>query len=49
MPLETVFDENYELSETAIFNLVYNRLLSTEYVKSNRAITKREQKEVRWI
>lgn len=41
MPLETVFDENYELSETAIFNLVYNRLLSTEYVKSNRAITKK--------
>lgn len=41
IPLKTVFDENYELSETAIFTLVFNRLLSKEYVKNNRAISKK--------
>lgn len=41
IPLETVFDENFELSETAIFTLVYNKILSTNYAKSNRAISRK--------
>lgn len=44
MPLDGVFDENYELSETAIFSLVFICLLSDEYVKNNRAIAKKEIK-----
>lgn len=41
MPLDMIFNENYELSETAIFTLVYNRFLSDEYVKNNRVIAKK--------
>ena len=29
MPLESVFEENYELSDNAIFALVYNLVLSS--------------------
>ena len=39
MPLETVFEENYELSETAIFALVFDAVLSDKYEKINRAVT----------
>lgn len=31
MPLESVFEENYELSDNAIFALVYNLVLSSKY------------------
>lgn len=41
IPLETVFDENFELSETAIFSLIYSKILSTDYVKTNRAISRK--------
>lgn len=41
MPLDSIFEENYELSETAIFTLVFNRILSDEYVKNNRAVAKK--------
>lgn len=41
IPLETVFSENYELSETAIFTLVFNKLLSSNYVKINRVVSKK--------
>ena len=51
IPLKTIFDENYELSETAIFALIFNKLLSTEYVKNNRAISKKgiERNAVEWM
>ncbi|MCR4802119.1 MAG: hypothetical protein K5895_03840 [Lachnospiraceae bacterium] len=39
MPLESVFEENYELSDNAIFALVYNLVLSTKYERANRTVT----------
>lgn len=39
MPLESVFEENYELSDNAIFALVYNLVLSSKYERANRTVT----------
>lgn len=44
IPLETVIDENYELSKTAIITLIYNKFLSTDYVKNYRVISKKGKK-----
>lgn len=41
IPLQSVFDENYELSETAIFTLVFDRILSMEYERYNRVISRK--------
>lgn len=43
MPLECLFEENYELSDNAIFALVYNLVLSSKYERSNRTVTLKGQ------
>lgn len=48
IPLQHIYDENFELSETAIFTLVFNKVLSEEFVRYNRAITPKSQENTAW-
>ncbi len=41
LPLQTIFEENYELSETAIFTLTYDIVLSKKYERCNRVVSKK--------
>ena len=43
MPLESIFEENYELSDNAIFTLVFNLVLSSKYERANRTVTMKGQ------
>lgn len=43
IPLQTVFDENYELSETAIYTLVFESCLSEDFERYNHIISKKGQ------
>lgn len=38
LPLKDVFDENFELSETAIFNYIYEKVLAEEFSRNGRVL-----------
>lgn len=43
MPLEFLFEENYELSDNAVFTSVFELVLSSKYERSNRTVTLKGQ------
>ncbi len=46
IPMEDVEEENYELSITAIYSAIYNRVLSNNFVLEGKILTKKGQTSV---